>query len=187
MEAREDITYTTVPSFEVADDGTVKRDHGHKLGQGHGHRSAAAVTEGHAMPMGQPALDESGFADTSSQFQAPSQCHPTNGLAKDTPCVDVGNTHFPNEADIRYPGAGDTLFPEVEHISSPDATEAGSPTPPPPAREMEGTFYKEEGGIMVFRPTLADMRDFPAYIKYMEQQDAHLGGIAKVCHPCPRT
>ena len=34
--------------------------------------------------------------------------------------------------------------------------------------------------VMVFHPTLEEMRDFPAYIAYMESQGAHHAGIAKV-------
>lgn len=34
--------------------------------------------------------------------------------------------------------------------------------------------------IMVFRPTLEEMKDFSKYIEYMESQGAHLAGLAKV-------
>ena len=34
--------------------------------------------------------------------------------------------------------------------------------------------------IMVFHPTLAEMRDFSKYIEHMESQGAHHAGIAKV-------
>ena len=37
------------------------------------------------------------------------------------------------------------------------------------------------GEIMVFHPTLDEMKDFSAYIEYMESQGAHRLGIAKVC------
>lgn len=36
------------------------------------------------------------------------------------------------------------------------------------------------GVIPVFRPTLAEMADFPAYISFMESQGAHNIGLAKV-------
>jgi len=39
-----------------------------------------------------------------------------------------------------------------------------------------------ECGILVFRPTMEEFRDFPRYIQYMESQGAHKGGIAKVSH-----
>lgn len=35
-------------------------------------------------------------------------------------------------------------------------------------------------GIMVFRPTMQEFRDFPAYIKQMEDCGAQRYGIAKV-------
>ena len=34
--------------------------------------------------------------------------------------------------------------------------------------------------IMVFRPTLEEMKDFSAYITHMESKGAHLAGVAKV-------
>ena len=34
--------------------------------------------------------------------------------------------------------------------------------------------------IMVFRPTLEEMKDFSGYIAYMESQGAHKAGLAKV-------
>ena len=34
--------------------------------------------------------------------------------------------------------------------------------------------------IMVFRPTLEEMKDFPAYVTHMESMGAHKAGIAKV-------
>lgn len=37
--------------------------------------------------------------------------------------------------------------------------------------------------IMVFNPTLEEMRDFPAYIAYMESQGAHEAGLAKIIPP----
>ncbi|XP_071480917.1 lysine-specific demethylase 4C-like isoform X2 [Diadema antillarum] len=37
--------------------------------------------------------------------------------------------------------------------------------------------------IMVFRPTLEEMKDFSGYIAYMESQGAHKAGIAKVIPP----
>lgn len=37
--------------------------------------------------------------------------------------------------------------------------------------------------IMVFRPTLDEMKDFSKYIAYMESLGAHKAGLAKVpCH-----
>ncbi|PIK58173.1 putative lysine-specific demethylase 4C [Apostichopus japonicus] len=37
--------------------------------------------------------------------------------------------------------------------------------------------------IMVFRPTMEDMKDFSGYISYMESKGAHLAGVAKVIPP----
>ncbi|XP_054764398.2 lysine-specific demethylase 4A-like isoform X1 [Lytechinus pictus] len=37
--------------------------------------------------------------------------------------------------------------------------------------------------IMVFRPTLEEMKDFSGYISYMESQGAHKAGVAKVIPP----
>ncbi|KAF7491569.1 putative lysine-specific demethylase 4B [Sarcoptes scabiei] len=37
--------------------------------------------------------------------------------------------------------------------------------------------------IMVFRPTLEEMKDFSKYIEYMESQGAHLAGLAKIIPP----
>ncbi|XP_038075138.1 lysine-specific demethylase 4A-like isoform X2 [Patiria miniata] len=37
--------------------------------------------------------------------------------------------------------------------------------------------------IMVFRPSLEEMKDFPAYIAYMESMGAHKAGIAKIIPP----
>ena len=37
--------------------------------------------------------------------------------------------------------------------------------------------------IMVFNPTMEEMRDFPAYIEYMESQGAHHAGLAKIIPP----
>lgn len=34
--------------------------------------------------------------------------------------------------------------------------------------------------IMVFRPTLAEMKNFSAYLEYMESKGAHKAGLAKV-------
>lgn len=34
--------------------------------------------------------------------------------------------------------------------------------------------------IMVFRPSMEDMKDFPKYIAYMESKGAHKAGLAKV-------
>lgn len=34
--------------------------------------------------------------------------------------------------------------------------------------------------IMVFRPTLEEMKDFSKYLEFMESQGAHEGGLAKV-------
>jgi hypothetical protein len=45
---------------------------------------------------------------------------------------------------------------------------------------MAAPYEQENGGIMVFRPTLEEMRDFNAYIKYMESCGAHEIGLAKV-------
>lgn len=38
----------------------------------------------------------------------------------------------------------------------------------------------ESGGIMVFYPTLEQMKDFSLFIRYMESRGAHHAGIAKV-------
>lgn len=43
--------------------------------------------------------------------------------------------------------------------------------------------------IMVFRPTLEEMKDFSKYIEYMESKGAHKAGLAKIIPPaewCPR-
>lgn len=40
--------------------------------------------------------------------------------------------------------------------------------------------WHREGGIMVFTPTMEEFRNFPAFVKYMEEQGAHHHGIAKV-------
>ena len=34
--------------------------------------------------------------------------------------------------------------------------------------------------ILVFRPTLEEMKDFSKYLEYMESQGAHEAGLAKV-------
>lgn len=40
--------------------------------------------------------------------------------------------------------------------------------------------------IMVFRPTLAEMKNFSAYLEYMESKGAHKAGLAKVdTRHCP--
>ena len=36
--------------------------------------------------------------------------------------------------------------------------------------------------IMVFRPTLDEMKDFSKYLEYMESKGAHHGGLAKVSY-----
>lgn len=36
--------------------------------------------------------------------------------------------------------------------------------------------------IMVFRPTLEEMKDFSKYLEYMESKGAHHGGLAKVIY-----
>ncbi|XP_072030624.1 LOW QUALITY PROTEIN: lysine-specific demethylase 4C-like [Amphiura filiformis] len=41
----------------------------------------------------------------------------------------------------------------------------------------------ENHKIMVFRPTLEEMKDFAGYIKYMESKGAHKAGVAKVIPP----
>lgn len=43
--------------------------------------------------------------------------------------------------------------------------------------------------ILVFRPTVEDMKDFPKYIEYMESNGANKAGLAKIIPPddwCPR-
>lgn len=45
-------------------------------------------------------------------------------------------------------------------------------------------FETEEHGVMVFRPTLEEMKNFPKYIEFMETCGAHEIGIAKVCLTC---
>lgn len=45
---------------------------------------------------------------------------------------------------------------------------------------MSGRYETDEGGIMVFRPTLEEMQSFPKYIQFMETCGAHEIGIAKV-------
>lgn len=74
--------------------------------------------------------------------------------------------------------------PLSDSASLQDAPSPADATSPAARREMEGTFYREDGGVMVFKPTLDDMRDFPRYIEYMEEQGAHLDGIAKVRGTC---
>jgi len=44
----------------------------------------------------------------------------------------------------------------------------------------EGAKYGKSSTVPVFRPTLAEMEDFPAYIRHMESENAHRTGLAKV-------
>ena len=39
------------------------------------------------------------------------------------------------------------------------------------------------GQIMVFRPTMKEFKNFSKYVKYMESQGAHKGGVAKIIPP----
>jgi len=48
---------------------------------------------------------------------------------------------------------------------------------------MAAEKRRENGKILVFRPTLEEFRDFPKYINYMEECGAHLRGIAKIVPP----
>ncbi|KAL9951529.1 hypothetical protein ACROYT_G044205 [Oculina patagonica] len=41
----------------------------------------------------------------------------------------------------------------------------------------------EGNKIMVFRPTLSEFSNFPAYIRKMEEMGAHRAGVAKVIPP----
>lgn len=41
----------------------------------------------------------------------------------------------------------------------------------------------EEGGVMCFRPTMEQFRDFSSFVSFMEEQGAHKYGIAKVRPP----
>ncbi len=45
---------------------------------------------------------------------------------------------------------------------------------------MSPPHHSSSPKIMVFRPTLEEMKDFPAYIAHMESVGAHKAGIAKV-------
>lgn len=36
--------------------------------------------------------------------------------------------------------------------------------------------------IMVFNPTIEEMKNFPKYIEYMESKGAHYAGVAKVSY-----
>ena len=45
---------------------------------------------------------------------------------------------------------------------------------------MAQRFQTDEGGIMVFRPTLEEMANFSKYIEFMEKCGAHEIGLAKV-------
>ena len=49
------------------------------------------------------------------------------------------------------------------------------------SRRAKKKMASAEGNkIMVFRPTLAEFSNFPAYIRKMEEMGAHRAGVAKV-------
>ena len=42
------------------------------------------------------------------------------------------------------------------------------------------SWSMSDGGIMIFKPTMDQFRDFTQFISYMEDQGAHKCGVAKV-------
>ncbi|EDQ87106.1 uncharacterized protein MONBRDRAFT_27628 [Monosiga brevicollis MX1] len=69
------------------------------------------------------------------------------------------------------------------------AEEALTSAPPFAFTPRLDSFEVEPDGVYVFRPTLAEMKDFSEYVRFMELVGAHREGIAKVIAPsdyCPR-
>jgi len=59
----------------------------------------------------------------------------------------------------------------------------------PKEHPKENVKEKKHPKIMIFRPSLEEMKDFQKYILYMESQGAHKAGLAKIIPPkewCPR-
>ncbi|EGD78058.1 hypothetical protein PTSG_08936 [Salpingoeca rosetta] len=81
----------------------------------------------------------------------------------------------------RMPGTGYEFLRRRIQPKKPDPEEVLASLPFKPRHDS----YSIEGpdGVMVFRPTLEEMRDFTAYINFMEAVGADQRGIAKVIAP----
>ena len=47
-------------------------------------------------------------------------------------------------------------------------------------RSSKMSWHMEEGGIMCFKPTMDQFRNFSKFIEFMESKGAHKCGVAKV-------
>ena len=68
----------------------------------------------------------------------------------------------------------------INTLGSHEPSAAGVSLAPFPFEPRHDSYEKEEHGVMVFRPTLAEMADFSAYVRFMESVGAANEGIAKV-------